>query len=416
MRHAWITLWLGMPLGLLFAGCYDPNLTGTAPFTCPDGRCPRNYHCVQELCVADGQPDPPLRLAITAIGEAPPQPVWDGERFAVFWQQNDALAESPGLHLTVLRQPLETYALTDLTGDVAFTGLYHPPSGRYVAAVRSNSDSLPAQLRVVSLQPRAGGPRTDLECTRTLTPFGFSAPSLIREVDEQLGRDDVILSFTYGGYGPGQVLYNNLYWMRFDPASGERPSCATPNAVETDGRYANEVVLARTLRGLLLFWRDVGVHVTPVVNDQPGVTSTLPFLHVASAAVAGFNKIAVAAQRPPEPRVPPLWVIALDDFFNPRTAPQVVLSARDLVPDVVTNGRHFVACGRGDDGELVLGIYSVADLQQVAVLPVPRLSIAEIASCRLAVAPGGTQVAVAWAERVPPATLYQYVTLVDLPR
>lgn len=415
MRRTGIMV-LVMSLGLVLAGCLEPRVTGVAPFTCPDGRCPRGYRCVQELCVADGQPDPPLRLAITGLGEAPPQPVWNGERFAVFWQQNDALAESPGLHLTVLSPSPETYAMTDVTGDVAFTGLYHPPSGRYVAAVRSNSDSLPAALRVISLRPRGGGPRTDLECNGTLTPFGFSAPSLIREVDEQLGRDDVILSFTYGGYGAGQTLSNNLYWMRLDPASGERPSCAAPNVIATEGRYANEVVLARTLRGLLLFWRDVGVRVTPVVNDEPGVTSQLPFLHVASAAVAGAGKIAVAAQRPAEGRLPPLWVIALDDFFNPRTAPQVVLSARDLVPDVVTNGRHFVACGRGDDGELVLGIYSVTDLQPVAVLPVPRLSIAEIASCRLAVAPGGARVAVAWAERVPPATLYQYVTLVDLPR
>ncbi|HEX2568302.1 MAG TPA: hypothetical protein VH877_02005 [Polyangia bacterium] len=404
-------MWLGLGL----AGCLGPKVTGPAPFTCPDGLCPSGYHCVQELCVANGAPDPPLRLAITGLGEAPPQPVWNGERFAVFWQQNDALADSPGLHLTVLSQPPETYSMTDLTGDVAFTGLYHPPSGRYVAAVRSNSDSLPAALRVFSLRPRAGGPRTDLECNGTLTPFGFSVPALVREVDEQLGRDDVILSFTYGGYGAGQSLSNDLYWMRLDPASADRPSCATATAIDTDGRYANEVVLARTLRGLLLFWRDVGVHVTPVINDQPGVTSALPFLHVASAAVAG-GKIAVAAQRPADGRLPPLWVIALDDFFTPRTAPQVVLSARDLVPDVVTNGRHFVACGRGDDGELVLGIYSVTDLQQVALLPVPRLSIAEIASCRLAVAPGGAQVAVAWAERVPPATLYQYVTLVDLPR
>lgn len=414
MRRAGIMPWLVLSLGLSLAGCLEPRLPGSAPFTCPDGRCPRGYHCVQELCVADGEPDPPLRLAITGIGDAPPQPVWNGERFAVFWQQNDALAESPGLHLTVLGQTPETYAMTDLTGDVAFTGLYHASSGRYMAAVRRNSDSLPAQLRVISLRPRAGGPRTDLECNRRLTPFGFSAPALIREVEE--ARDDVILSFTYGDYGAGQPLSNNLYWMRLDPASSTRPNCEAPNAIETGGRYANEVVLARSLRGLLMFWRDVRVQVTAVVNDAASVTNPLPFLHVASAAVAGVNKIAVAAQRPADGQSPPLWVIALDDFFNPRTAPQVVLSARDLVPDVVTNGRHFVACGRGDDGELVLGIYSVTDLQQVAVLPVPRLSIAEIASCRLAVAPEGTQVAVAWAERAPPATLYQYVALVDLPR
>jgi len=214
-RRVVFALWLGLGL----AGCYEPNLTGEAPFTCPDGRCPRRYHCVQELCVADGAPDPPLRLAVTAVGEAPPQPVWNGERFAVFWQQNDALAESPGLHLTVLSQPTETYSVTDLTGDVAFTGLYHPRSGRYVAAVRKNSDSLPAALRVISLEPRRGV-RTDLECNGMLTPFGYSAPSLIREVDELLGRDFLILSFTYGGYGTGQTLANNLYWMRLDPASG----------------------------------------------------------------------------------------------------------------------------------------------------------------------------------------------------
>ena len=395
---------------LLASGCYQPDLgpQGSSPFRCGDGACPRGYRCGQQLCIADGQPDPPLLLGVSSDGTAAPQPVWDGTRFGAFWQQNSAgLAQPPGLHFTS--------AGTDLTvlseiGDVAFDVLYHPGAGRHVIALRKNSDQ-GALLHLVSLAPGESKPMVHFTRSEPTAqaPFGFSAPSVA------LGPNrGVVLAYTFGA--PPALVSDNVFCHRIDLTGGPPSDSCRPSLLQTQRSFASEVAVVTMHEATLLFWRERELHVTPMLRGVELRRVDIPeILHV-PRAVARAADVGIVAQVPGPGGGAPVWVVSVGGFAQKEQRQNTSIPTFGMVPDVAVDGPRFVACARDPQGELTLVFLGGGDLFPIgAARRVPRLSRAEITSCRLAAAPGSGAIAVAWQERVYASQFRSYVTVVDEP-
>jgi hypothetical protein len=86
-----------------------------------------------------------------------------------------------------------------------------------------------------------------------------------------------------------------------------------------------------------------------------------------------------------------------------------------LVPDVIAYPNGFVVCSRDSSGELALSFVDASTLSPVALpVRVKRLSKAEIQTCRLAFSAQAAAIAVAWQERIPPASANAYLSVVPL--
>jgi hypothetical protein len=391
------------------AGCYDPALGG-APFRCTDGRCPTGYRCAQQYCVGPGDPEPPTLIGLSTDETAEPIPVWDGRLFGVFWQQNTpGLPVAAGLHFS--SEGIDRVVVGE-TGDVAFDAIWHPAAKRYVVAFRKHGET-EETLRVVSFAGADDKPAHHFpppgKPAEPPAAFGYSAPSLVARKDRS-----VTLGYAFGA--PPRVAKDNAYCWHLDLADPARAESCAPSVRHTNGAFVTEVLVAELGENTLIFWRDQTVHVTlrargmELAPPKPGEQPNL--LHVARAAIALPN-VALAAQLPGTAERPPTWTVTAGTFAVGETRRSLVIPTFHVVPDVVAEGSRFVACRREQDGELSL-LYLRGDTLQLIGAPqrVHRLSRAEIASCRLAAAPGTGRVAVAWQERVPAAGLRSYVTVI----
>jgi hypothetical protein len=359
--------------------------------------------------VAPDQPDPPALLGLSSDETAEPIPVWDGRRFGVFWQQNTpGLPVAAGLHFS--SEGKDRVVIAE-TGEVAFDALWHPGTRRYVVAFRRHGDSEEV-LKVVSFAgdekpvahfpPPGKGPEPP-------SAFGFSAPSLSVK-----GERLVTLGYAFGD--PPRIVKDNAHCWHLDLGDPSKLISCAPSVRHTAGAFVTEVLVSELGDNTLIFWRDQKVHVTlrtrgievapPRPDEQPDL------VRVARAAIALPN-VALAAQLPETMARPTTWAVTAGTFIKMEQRRTVAVPTVRVVPDVVAEGARFVACRREMDGELSL-LYLRGDTLQPDGPPqrVPRLSKADIASCRLAAAPGTGRIAVAWQERVPAAGLRSYVTVI----
>jgi hypothetical protein len=107
------------------------------------------------------------------------------------------------------------------------------------------------------------------------------------------------------------------------------------------------------------------------------------------------------------------WVPMVDQggMQNPTGAP---LPSSQFVPDIISDGKRFVTCAYDpDQGRFWLALFPPGDPTQLTEIDVPRVSVAPVTACRLALA--GGKIGVAWQEPVPPSTARIYFSTVGDP-
>jgi hypothetical protein len=393
---------------VLLAACYTPSLSG-APFSCPDGACPDGYRCEQGLCLAPDQPTPPILIATTTAESAPPQVVFDGASFAVFWHETIGAVGGPeaGIHLTtVAAAGTQVDQLLSGAGfDLSFSTLFLENVRRHVVALTSNNVES-AQLSVYTL-PVGGGPSLLYMLQQPTSAIGYSAPSL-----SAAGGNAVVLAYTFAA--PPLVDADNVFCAHIRVDTGEvDPSCR-PSAAATAGRFVAEVTVAESLNVTTLFWRSGGMHLSRFVAGIEQAVIDVQDLVRIPRAVYHADKLALVGELPSGPDSAQ-WVIVSGDLDRGQRRG---IASLNLTPDLISDGSGFVSCvrqaGGASDGELAVQQFS-ANLEPVGDPQiVPRISRAEIGSCRLVA--GVDTIGVVWQEHVPPASARIYLALVPRPK
>jgi hypothetical protein len=399
---------------LLVAGCYEPSLPA-APFTCSDGVCPDGYRCEEGLCLAPSVPTPPLLITTTSTQSAPPQPVFDGTQFGVFWNQGtDAPSTDtpPGIYFTTVAADgsLKVTPIYTSPNPLTFTAIYHTLAQRHVVALAQNNFDV-SQLLVFTLAPTAGASAQPARMDpRPASALGFSAPSLALS-----GGQSVALAYTFAS--PPAVDSNNVECVHLNLVTGDHPGNCTPSPMTLNGSFAVEATVAETQSQTVVFWRAKGVEESlftgmPLVEQQ---VIDVPNLARVLRAVYSGTTLAVVGQLPSGSQGAH-WVSGPARFAM-GGADHRSVDSPDLAPDLVAVDQGFLYCARqegGDqDGEIAIEPITTSFQSAGPVTFVPRVSRADIVNCRLVV--GATTVGVVWQELVPPASLRTYLAQIPKP-
>lgn len=428
---------LALALAACASGCLDPSL-GADPFSCARGACPSGYRCVRSgpegaplaLCIANGDPDPPKLAATTSDRAADPVLAWDGAELALFWQRSTGAGDGKdGLTFSELATdpPAEHLLLPD-PGDTvswSFDVLYHPSLGQYLGAVAVNglksatvglyavptdgSGSPTPVLPVATPVDCTGAKGMQVDCSR----FGVTRPSLA------LGPGDTVeAAYTFGG--PPFIPPVAVQCLEVDLGSGGATSCA-PTAAQLGAAFPTSAVVATSDQRRALLWGDTALHVVSWSRQGAGWGPPSPPQPLQSALAVG--RIAAVADhyaitlQLSSGDGPPRWSALLGVLGGAQ--PMQVATApagSPFQPDVaLADPATFATCSLDAAGELEVGSYAVSDMGRLATTAVPRLSRAGIDQCRLAAVPEQHAVAVAWRERVPPATARIFYAFVPLP-
>lgn len=421
----------------LAAGCYQPSYDA-APFSCASGACPSGYQCRAALCIADGAPDPPVEIAesATASDSAAPQPVPYQGGFGVFYLADFGGGAPPGVYFRAALDVSSTRRVVDgsptlsALSDVAFSVRYHPAMDLYGLAFRVNDPDSGDHLEVHLLSGDLAQDQLLPSSRSSPSALGFGAPSITLRTDANVPCNNaIIVAYSFGDLGT--YSRDNLFCDQLvatgcgaDALDGSfcYPDAGAMGQPFTSGSFVEEVAALDDGQELLLFWRELGgvyTHLDSRPHDRPsgfGETSTgvvlgskvshvlrgafypaaqqaLRYAVVAAAPDAGPWQVVVGARAPPN-------------------APLGFPSA--IVPDVVADPdrQRFALCALDPSGEIAITVVPESGAPPPPIR-VPRYSDAPIASCRLALSPGGA-LGVTWQELSAPA-YRTYFTTVALP-
>jgi len=291
---------------LLVGGCYAPSLPD-APFTCGDGVCPDGYRCEQGLCLAPSEPAPPVFIATTSADSAPPQAVFDGSLFGVFWHQapgGPTDGPASGIHLSTVGSDgrIAENLVYSIPNDLTFRALYHPMAQRHVVVLATNNIN-ESRLTTLTFEPNdptmADSMNTEMKMASAL---GYTTPSIAL-------ADGSSIRIAYTFASPPTIDSDNVFCEAFDVLSGDvSADVCKPSPANTNGQFVVEATVAVTPAETTLFWRTTDVWESVFSGATEQKPMKLNGLNRVVRAVYSGSSLGIVGEKPSD-GTGPRWAI-----------------------------------------------------------------------------------------------------------